>query len=199
MVTELHKIIFILAKISLNKPYRAMKLLITFTLVLYSIASSAQDRQNPVIAPFGGIYDISEATVKADPDLQYKIVIDVATGNDDPSEFNWALNNVARLMNLHAVSGADVSKMEVVLAIHGGATYSIADNETYKTKYDVDNPNLDLIDVLSNAGVKLTVCGQSLKSRGIEIKNVNKKVEVATSMLTTVTTHQLKGFAFLKF
>ena len=44
-------------------------------------------------------------------------------------------------MNLYAVSGANMSRMDVVLAIHGGATYSIADNKTYKSKYKVDNPN----------------------------------------------------------
>ena len=81
-----------------------------------------------MITPFGGIFDIPEATVKADEQLPYKIVIDVVTGNENPADFNWALNNVARLMNLNAVSGANMSRMDVVLAIHGSATYSIADN-----------------------------------------------------------------------
>ncbi len=152
-----------------------------------------------MITPFGGIFDIPEATVKADEQLPYKIVIDVVTGNENPADFNWALNNVARLMNLNAVSVTNMSRMDVVLAIHGSATYSIADNKTYKSKYEVDNPNLELINALSEAGVRLTVCGQSLISRGIKVENVNNKVEIATSMLTTVTTLQLKGYAYLKF
>ncbi|MEM9300323.1 MAG: DsrE family protein, partial [Bacteroidota bacterium] len=111
----------------------------------------------------------------------------------------WGLNNVARMLNLHAVSGADMDRMEVVLAIHGSATYAVMDNRLFKKSFGVDNPNLPLIQDLKAAGVKLTVCGQSLISRDVPVKNVTEEVEIATSMLTTVTTHQLKGYALLKF
>ena len=164
-----------------------------------SLATQAQERQNPVISSFGGIYDIPEATIKANSNLEYKVVIDVVTGNEDPKEFNWSLNNVARMLNLHAVGGADMSKMEVVLAIHGSATYSIANDKNYRAKYGIENPNKELIKALSDAGVTIAVCGQSLKGRGIETKDVLEEVEIATSMLTTVTTYQLKGYAVLKF
>ncbi len=176
-----------------------MRLFITSIFILSFNFAFSQERKNPIVTPFGGIYDIPEASVKADPSLNYKIVIDLVTGNKDPSEFNWSLNNVARLLNLHAVAGADVSKMDVVLAIHGGATMAIASDRVYRKKYGVDNPNNELIKALSDAGVRLTVCGQSLISRDINAEEVNKNVEIAISMLTTVTTHQLNGYALLKF
>lgn len=173
--------------------------LIFSILFILSIAATAQERQNPVVSPFGGIYDIPEATIKADPDLEYKVVIDVVTGNENAKEFNWSLNNVARMLNLHAVSGADMSKMKAVVAIHGDATYSIANDKRYKAKYGVDNPNKELLKALADAGVTLAVCGQSLKGRGIGTDEVLDDVQIATSMLTTVTTYQLKGYALLKF
>ncbi|HNP19248.1 MAG TPA: DsrE family protein [Fulvivirga sp.] len=176
-----------------------IKLNVLIALLFLSTVAQAQDRFNPVINPFGGIFEIPDATVKADPALEYKIVIDVVTGNDDPKEFNWSLNNVARMLNLHAVSGADMSKMKVVLAIHGGATIAIANDKVYKKKYGIDNPNNELIKALSDAGVLLTVCGQSLISREIDMADVNEHVQIATSMLTTVTTYQLKGYALLRF
>lgn len=176
-----------------------MRIVIAGILLIGSYQLFSQERLNPVISPFGGIYNIPEATVKADETLEYKIVIDVVTGNEDPKEFNWSLNNVARLLNLHAVVGADVNKIDVVLAIHGGATYSISSDKVYKKKYGVINPNNELLAALSKAGVKITVCGQSLISRGISADEVNEHVEIATSMLTTVTTYQLKGYAMLKF
>jgi intracellular sulfur oxidation DsrE/DsrF family protein len=63
----------------------------------------------------------------------------------------------------------------------------------------VNNPNIDLIKSLKAAGVKLTVCGQSLLARKVAPGQVLEEVDIATSMLTTVTTYQLKGYAFLKF
>lgn len=173
-------------------------LLISLLVLLISVAN-AQDRQNPVISPFGGIYDIPEATLKADPELEYKVVIDLVTGHEDAKEFNWSLNNVARMLNLHAISDADMSKMKVVVAVHGEATYSIANDKRYKAKYGVDNPNKELVKALTDAGVTIAVCGQSLKGRGIATDEVLEEVAIATSMLTTVTTYQLKGYALLKF
>ncbi|MEQ8476981.1 DsrE family protein [Fulvivirga sp.] len=173
---------------------------IIFSILFFvAVSAKAQERQNPVVSPFGGIYDIPEATIKADPELEYKVVIDLVTGNEDAKEFNWSLNNVARMLNLHAVSGADMSRMKVVVAVHGEATYSIANDKRYKAKYGVENPNKELIKALTNAGVTIAVCGQSLKGRGIATDDVLEEVQIATSMLTTVTTYQLKGYALLKF
>lgn len=153
----------------------------------------------PVIKGYGGIYDIPGATVKVDTGQFYKIVIDVVTGADDPDEVAWGLTNVARMINLHAISGLDPSRMHVVLAIHGRAAYAVMNDRAFKKRFDRDNPNIELIRELKQAGVKLTVCGQSLIGRGIEPKSVVPSVEIATSMLTTVTTYQLKGYALLKF
>ncbi len=160
--------------------------------------SNAQDMVNPVIKSFGGIYDIPEATVLPNPDLEYKVVIDLYSGSASPDKLNPALNNVARMINLHAIGGA-TQKMDIVLAIHGDANDVVMSNKHYFDRYKVDNPNIELIKNLKEAGVKLTVCGQSLTGYNVAPGQVLKEVEIATSMLTTVTTHQLKGYALLSF
>ena len=66
-------------------------------------------------------------------------------------------------------------------------------------KFGIDNPNIDLIKELKDSGVKLTVCGQSLIARDVKPDEVVEEVEIATSMLTVVTTYQLLGYAVLKF
>ncbi|MFK7952713.1 MAG: DsrE family protein [Ekhidna sp.] len=176
-----------------------MKNSLSIFLLVSCLITYSQERVNPVIKNFGGIYDIPEATVKVDPSLEYKIVIDVYGGSDDPEKVDPSINNVARLLNLHAVSGADVEKMKVVLAIHGESTYSTMSDEAYNDKFGVNNPNAPLVKELKQAGVKLTVCGQSLKGRRVSSDQLLSEIEIATSMLTTVTTHQLKGYAVLKF
>jgi intracellular sulfur oxidation DsrE/DsrF family protein len=72
-------------------------------------------------------------------------------------------------------------------------------NDAYRAKYKVNNPNLVLFDELQKAGVKIFVCGQSLINRKIDRMKMVPQVKIASSMLTTMTTYQLKGYAALKF
>tara|TARA_R110000787_G_scaffold48953_11_gene117559 strand:- start:970 stop:1500 length:531 start_codon:yes stop_codon:yes gene_type:complete len=152
----------------------------------------------PVIKKFGGIYPIDQATVVPDTKQKYNIVIDVFSGAE-ATKLNAALNNVARMINLHAIAGVHPGSIHVVLAIHGKATKTVLNDAAYKSRYGVKNPNLSLISALKEAGVKLAVCGQSLIGRKIDSKEVHENIELATSMLTTVTTYQLKGYAMLRF
>ncbi len=176
-----------------------MKHLLSALLTITLTACIAQKRVNPVIKNFGGIYDIPEATVKPDPNQEYKIVIDVYGGSEDKSKIDRSLNNVARMLNLHAVGGVSPEKMSVVLALHAQSTYSIMDNDSYRKKFGSENPNIKLVEELNEAGVKITVCGQSLKSRNVKGNRLLSEVEIATSMLTTVTSYQMKGYQLLKF
>ncbi|MDH3712128.1 MAG: DsrE family protein [Cyclobacteriaceae bacterium] len=170
-----------------------------FHILLWSLSPSlAQDMVNPVIETYGGIYDIPEATVRPSSDLEFKVVIDLYSGSASPDKLNPALNNVARMINLHAIGGA-IQSMDIVLAIHGQANDVVLSNNHYFDRYNVDNPNVELIRSLKAAGVKLTVCGQSLIGNNVTADQVLEEVDIATSMLTTVTTYQLKGYALLSF
>ncbi|MEQ8303853.1 MAG: DsrE family protein [Cyclobacteriaceae bacterium] len=176
-----------------------MKTVLPLLFVLSSVAAFAQERINPIIKDYGGIFDIPYADEKIDPTLDYKIAIEVVRASESPKEVNWALNNVARLLNLHAMAGVPKEKLHVVLAIHGGAAFTVMNNEEYKKKYKTDNPNLDLYKALEEAGVKIVVCGQSLIARDIDKDKMVPQVKIASSMLTTMTTYQLKGYAMLVF
>ena len=176
-----------------------MKYLLSFLASFIFCSVLAQERVNPVIKEYGGIYAIPEATVKPDPEQDYKIVIDVYGGAEDKTEIDRSLNNVARMLNLHAVGGVPAEKMKVVLALHGQSTYSTLDHASYRKKFDVDNPNAELMKALKDAGVKITLCGQSMRSRGFEAGELLDEVEVATSMLTTVTHYQNLGYMLLRF
>ena len=160
---------------------------------------NAQERINPIIKNYGGIFDAPHAVEKPDPNMEYKVVIDVVTGDNNKEEPFYSIINVARLLNLHAMGGVPAENMKVVMAVHGGAAWSVLDNDTYREKFDVDNPHIPLFKELQEAGVKIFVCSQSLMGRGIDHEKLAPGVNVATSMLTTLTTYQLKGYASLKF
>ncbi|KYG75795.1 DsrE family protein [Roseivirga spongicola] len=176
-----------------------MKKYILFIFLISSIGIKAQEMVNPVVKGFAGIMDAPHATEKPDSNMEYKIVIDVATGSNNPKEPMYSLVNVGRLLNLHAMGGVPEENMHVVLAIHAGAVWSVLDNESYKAKYGEDNPHIKIFKELEEAGVKIFACSQSLMGRSIDHNKLAPGVEVATSMLTTMTTYQLKGYAALKF
>jgi len=170
---------------------------ITFGLLLYY--ANGQTMVNPIIKDYGGIYDLPFAEEKIDPTLEYKIAVEVVRASEKPEDVNWALNNVARMLNLHAMAGVPKEKLNVVLAVHGGAAFTVMNNEEYKKKYKTDNPNLELYKALQEAGVKIFVCGQSLIARDINKDKMVDGIKIASSMLTTMTTYQLKGYAMLVF
>ena len=176
-----------------------MKNLLTLAALVISFSLTAQIRVFPVIKNYGGIFDVPDAVEKPNPDLDYKIVIELLTGSEKPGVYNASLNNIARLINLHSVGGVPKEKLQIVVAIHGEAAYSVMNNDAYRDKYRTTNPNLDLYKELSEAGVKFFICGQSLISRDIDRMKMVPEVKIATSMLTTVTTYQLMGYAVLKF
>jgi intracellular sulfur oxidation DsrE/DsrF family protein len=137
--------------------------------------------------------------VDPDPNLEYRIVIDLKAVSADPARINPGLNNIARMLNLHAAGGIETGKIKVVAAIHGSATLAVLNDTGYKLKYGINNPNLKLIDQLKSAGVELFVCSQSLIARNNGFDNVNSHITIALSMLTVVTEHQMKGYGLLVF
>jgi len=160
--------------------------------------SHAQSPSNLIIADYGTISEI-EDVVDPDPNLEYKIVIDLKAASPDAAKINPGLNNVARMLNLHAAGGIKKENLHVIAAIHGNATHTVLDNSGYQKHYGVDNPNLELISQLKQAGVDLNVCGQSLIARNNGFENINPDITIALSMLTVVTERQMKGYGLLVF
>ena len=159
----------------------------------------AQKAQFPIVKGYGGIFDIPDAVEKPDPSMKYRIVVDIVTADQDPKVLSTSLNNVARMINIHAIGGVPKENIEVVLGIHGMMAFAIQDNESYKKRYGVDNPNLGLRKALDEAGVKMFVCGQSMVARNIPKETLAPEIKIATSMLTVLTTYQLKGYAAFRF
>ncbi|MEO9887940.1 MAG: DsrE family protein [Balneola sp.] len=170
----------------------------TFIVLVCTVNAFAQKGANPIIKNYGTIYEI-EGAIDTDSKIEYKIVVDLKTLQRDKESINPGLNNVARMLNLHGLGGVKAENLNVAVAIHGGATDVILNNEAYQKKYELDNPNLQLIDELKEAGVELYVCGQSLLARNYEHDEVNSQIKIGLSMLTVVTTYMHKGYHQMVF
>ncbi|MFP8488891.1 DsrE family protein [Gracilimonas sp. Q87] len=176
------------------------KLFLTITVLLLPFSSEliAQQAAFPIIENYGGIYVIPNS-VDPEPDREYKIVVDLKTLQRDKSSINPGLNNVARMINLHALGGVKHENLKVSVAIHGGATDVTLTNKAYQKRYEMDNPNIPLIKELKEAGVALYVCGQSLIAREYEYGEIHEQVRLGLSMLTVFTTHVQNGYVPMVF
>ena len=150
------------------------------------------------------VLTIKEVDYKPDPSLEYKIVVDFTAFNQlkpeekenyeiKPEEVNWGLGQLGRQLNLHVGAGIPKENITLVAAVHGIASKSFMTNEAYNKMYQMDNPNLDLLTMLHEAGVEFLLCGQSLGE--IDRKDLLPFAKVTFTAQTTLSEFQMKGYA----
>jgi hypothetical protein len=126
-----------------------------------------------------------------------KLCVDV-TKSEDPDKLNSAIEKVARYVNIYAGAGAQPANAEIAVILHDGATLAVLNADAYSKKFGTQgNPNLDCLQKLHEAGVKIYVCGQSLISKGGTPEDVVVFVDVSVSALTSLANLQADGFAYL--
>lgn len=150
---------------------------------------------NPTIQGFGAVVSLPEAGLQPSKDAEYKVVFNVTTGGDNEKP-NPGLDRVARAVNIFTSAGVPLSKLHFVAVVHGPATASVLDNAHYKQKFNVDNPNVKLIEELTKAGVKVMVCGQALAHNKFPHDWVNPQVEYTLSAISDVILLQQQGYVF---
>jgi intracellular sulfur oxidation DsrE/DsrF family protein len=153
----------------------------------------------PVIdfGPWVGVYTIEPQTLTYDPNLEYKVALDIYDSFKDSTKVNGALREVARTYNLLIANGAPREKVKVAAVIHAGSVYSILSEEEYLKRYGISNPNLPLIAKLKEAGVELYVCGQNLGMFQLQAMQLTPEVKVALSAKTALITLDQMGYSFL--
>lgn len=167
-------------------------------LVLTSACFAQEKREliYPEIEGYGGIIPLKESIL---PEKENKVIIDITMSADEPNQVNLAYDRIARLVNLYHFAGSKKGDLSLAIITHGGATFTVLNNESYQKKFGTDNPNLEIIAKLKAYGVKIMVCGQALIKRGFEPHDLNKNVDMALSAITTLTDFQKKGYALLYY
>ena len=159
----------------------------------------AQTKVNPVIRSYGQVYQIPTADHKPDPSIKYKILVELTENASKPDSLNEYLEALATLINLHAAEGVPKENIQMAVVMRKMATYGVFGNELYKEKFKCDNPNMQLLKELMDAGVEFYVCGQTMLKRNIDTKKLVQGTKIASSGLTAITTLQLKGYTMVKF
>ena len=172
---------------------------LTAILFFVGLVAFAQTPQFPIVKGFGGIYEIPDATERPDGTLEYKILVDLTSPSEDNKQISRFVDNVARMMNLHGLAGVSKDRIKVKVIVHGGGIFALLNDENYKKRFEVDNPNLKVFQALEEAGAEILVCGQSLIARNLKTADLWQGVTIAHSALTTITTYVPKGYIQLKF
>ncbi len=158
-------------------------------------ADKSQHLAYPAIANHGGVVQLPTAAQQ--PRAGTKLLVDLTSGSN-ADKLNDGLEKVAKFVNLFAGGGAKPAEVRIAVVFHGDATLAVLNPEAYAAKFHTDgNPNLKLLQQLSDSGVDLYVCGQSLISKGSEPSDVAMFVKTAVSALTTVVNLQADGYAYL--
>lgn len=125
------------------------------------------------------------------------MLFDVTSGPESPDKPNPGLAKVARFLNVFATAGVEAEDMELVLVVHGDATWSVVEDGAYRARHDVPNPNAPLLRALADHGVTTFVCGQALAHREISGGDVLAPVDIALAAFTVQASYGLEGYVEL--
>lgn len=179
--------------------------------LLFSFAVTANDPTgepkfaHPVIKDHGGIVELPDAAHQ--PKKNSKVLIDI-TSDEKSGRVIKGLDRAALILNqyTHTDAGTDRGfKMAIIL--HGPATVAALSQDGYakhakpymKDKGQTENPNLELIAELRDAGVEILVCGQALAHHKFATTEVAPEVTIAVSAATVNIGLQMENYAYIPF
>lgn len=157
---------------------------------------SAQQRTSagPIIHSAGAVYDVPSPDFTTRPDQEYKVAFELAVASESPDRLNQSLNTVARFLNMHAQAGVPADRIHAAVVVHGTAGWEMLDDEAYRERHGVDNPNAELIRELTSVGAQVILCGQTAASRGIPTDGLIDGVQMALSAMTAFLVLQEDGY-----
>jgi len=149
------------------------------------------------VHPMVGVLEIDSNALHYDASIDYKVVIDTYDNMKDSTQVYKPFSEAARTYNLNIANGVPNDKLQMAVVYHNFSMDPILNNESYKAKYGINNPNSELISALKNLGVHFYVCGQLLGFMNIPIENLEPEIEVAISAKTALITLDQMGYSYL--
>ncbi len=170
-------------------------LLITIFLLPVTLAS--EFTPGPAIENFGENAIVTD-TKKLDKEQKFNVVFDIAKQGDTDKP-NRSINSLARFINMHIRAGVKPENINLVLVVHGKASNDLLNNQSYQNKFDLNNPNHSLIKELLKNRTEIFLCGQSAAYYEIEMKDLQKGVQLSLSAMTAHALLQQQGYTLNPF
>jgi intracellular sulfur oxidation DsrE/DsrF family protein len=184
------------------------KLAILLILALFQFSSFAQDSLPPylegkIIYPafklhtYMGVLDTDNTVLKYNPEIDYKIVIDVYDKIKDSSKLASTLREVGRTYNLNIANGVPKDRLKVAVVLHGWGIYAVLNDEAYEKKYGIKNPNTEALRTYKKEGIQFYICGQNLGFFNLPAEDLAPEIDVSISAKTALITLDQLGYSYI--
>jgi intracellular sulfur oxidation DsrE/DsrF family protein len=169
-------------------------------LVFVSMQSMASDPvTGPVIKSYGPVFAVPDGSFNLEPDRHYKIVMDIGSGPEDPSELNRNIETAARFLNMHSRNGIKLENLELSVVLHGSGARAALTQEAHEKHFNVPNASRQLIEELGSAGVAIYICGQTAGYHGYHSEDLLSEISIAVSAMTVHVRLQQEGYQAILF
>lgn len=148
----------------------------------------------PVIDSSGPVFTVEAPDLVVPSDFVFKAVFEVTESSASPEVLNRAIDNASRFLNMHVEAGVPLENVQVAVVIHGAATTAVLNHDGYRERFGVANPNVPLFDALSDAGVRLYVCGQAANVFQVPRESIAGPVNLALSAMTALVMLEAEGY-----
>lgn len=176
--------------------------IIQFGLLLLCLSfqlSASEPTTGPLINNYGPVFAVPDGSFNLLSNQDYKILMDIGKGPDDPAELNRRIESAARFLNLHARNGIKPENLKLAIVLHGSAVHAALNDEAYSEHFLVENANKKLITELKNAGVDIYICGQSAAYNAYTPGDLLPEVTMAVSAMTVHVRLQQEAYQAILF
>lgn len=167
-----------------------------FVFLLPVFAQAEEPQLGPIIKDYGPSFLVENKDIPLVPDYQYRVVFELAKYSTDTTAMNQQLVRVARFLNMHGRQGITMDNMDIAVVVHADALKSMLKHDSYQQRFGSENPNLDLVHKLAEAGVEMYVCGQSLGFRQWDKSEMASPIKVGLSAMTLINYFHSEGYSF---
>jgi intracellular sulfur oxidation DsrE/DsrF family protein len=173
-----------------------------FFLLLFLVGSPAiasEPAKGPVIDNYGPVFAVPQGSYNLLPDQQYKVVMDVGKGPEDPAELNPSIESAARFLNMQARNGTPAENLKMAIVLHGSGARTALNEQAHAKHFSVPNGSKGLVEALGKAGVDIYICGQTAAYYGYGPDDLLPQVTMAVSAMTVHVRLQQEGYRAILF
>jgi len=173
-----------------------------FFLVLLLVGSpviASEPVTGPVIDNYGPVFAVPEGSYNLLPDQQYRVVMDVGKGPEDPAKLNRSIESAARFLNMQARNGTAPENLKMAVVLHGSGARAALNEQMHAKHFSVPNGSKGLVEALGKAGVDIYICGQTAAYYGYGPDDLLPQVTMAVSAMTVHVQLQQEGYRAILF